>query len=313
MRLLFESADTKPTVPLWDVVECQPSGTVWRQCEVILYSNFHDLPVQDGSRKQLKLSYHISFSWPCLDFSSTNGLLDLYPLLSANRADAPHLLLYCCCLLSIKLRFPSTSLIMKGNDRNDALFDRENQIKYDCLISNWKCWFLVWKRCVRVRLMILFYWGYNLCWIAETWWHFGPLHMNTVLKIVVCWQNRWMNGYQKLPAEHTRWGNAGKKIKKDYPCKWWKVKRVYQSVTAGCRLKAWVTVCQLFFCCWWFPSGMKWGYLKADVDSSMCFLMIRMHLPLGFRDTVQFVNVFSLFTSKEAALHFPYKYYWINS
>lgn len=159
----------------------------------------------------------------------------------------PHLLLYCCCLLSIKLRFPSTSLIMKGNDRNDALFDRENQIKYDCLISNWKCWFLVWKRCVRVRLMILFYWGHNLCWIAVTWWHFGPLHMNTVLKIVVCWQNRWMNRYQKLPAEHTRWGNAGKKIKKDYPCKWWKVKRVYQSVTAGCRLKAWVTVCQLFF------------------------------------------------------------------
>lgn len=67
--------------------------------------------------------------------------------------------------------------------------------------------------------------------------------------------------YQKPPAEQTRWEHAREK-KRHYPYKWKVPVRkceewVYQSVTAGCRLKAWVTAKRVFYLFIYFYSA--WG------------------------------------------------------
>lgn len=54
---------------------------------------------------------------------------------------------------------------------------------------------------------------------------------------------------------------------------------VYQSVTAGCRLEAWVTVLLCFLSFSWILPGKEQGREKAGVASSICFLLILLHLP----------------------------------
>lgn len=138
----------------------------------ILHSNFHDLPIQGGSRKQLKLPYRISFLRPYLDSVSANGLLDPYLRLSSsiNRADASQPPLHRCYLISSKLRFSSTPPFIKGKARNDAPFDQEThfEIRTDVSFQSENVCLLYEKvhACMHVRLMILTYQSHNLSWIA---------------------------------------------------------------------------------------------------------------------------------------------------
>lgn len=78
----------------------------------------------------------------------------------------------------------------------------------------------------------------------------------------------------KPPPEHTRWEICwGKnKMKQDYPRKW---QRNLKSKFIKVRLQAEsLSSSGLAFC------RLKWGRMKAGVDRSVCFLMIRMNLPL---------------------------------